>query len=103
MRRWHKEINITRRNWRNHRKMTIQSNKDSQYYRDYNLIGRDPYEIDCERDAQIGRFRKRGAWDCGNTRCFICHNDKLPKRSKHEQELLSDFSFKEQLKDFNAS
>lgn len=106
MKRWHQEVHITRRNWRNHRRMHVESNLRSPYGFKESRIGRDPYEVDCECDNQIGRFRKKDAYDCGNTRCYICHNDKLPKRSLHEQELMSELGFKEQLKDFwedNAS
>ena len=108
MKRWHQELTITLRNWRNHRRIHVDSNKRSQYgaVRKGNQliatdrIGRDPYEVDCDCDEQIGRFRKIDAYDCGNTRCYMCHGDKHPKREKHEQELLSELSFREQLKEF---
>ncbi len=114
MRRWHQDLRVTLRNWRNHKRMHIDSNKRSQYGAIRNgakltpieRIGRDPYELDCVCDEQIGRFRKIDAYDCGNTRCYVCHNDKLPKRSRHEQELLSELGFKEQLRELqedNAS
>lgn len=97
MRRWHQETSITLRNWRNWRRMHIESAKD------YGEVGRDPYAVTDARDLQIGRYRKRDAWDCGNTRCYICHNEKLPKRQKHEQEMMADTDFKEQLKEWFES
>lgn len=100
MRRWHEDYKIAYREWRKHHKSHIERNKDNQYGFGYDRIGRDPYEVDCVCDTQVGRFRKKDAWDCGNTRCGICHNDKFPKRIKHEQEILSEISFREQLKDF---
>ncbi len=48
---------------------------------------------------EIGRYRKKKAMDCGKTHCFICHSDKFPRRCKHEHEIMSDLSFREQLKD----
>lgn len=92
MKRWHQEIAITKRNWREHRRIHVESNKT--WTRE---VGKDPYEVDCACDDQIGRFRKKDAYDCGNTRCYICHSDKLPKRSLHEQEQIADLSFREQV------
>lgn len=28
-----------------------------------------------------GKFRKRAPFDCGKTRCFICHSEKLLKKN----------------------
>ncbi len=33
------------------------------------------------RYLHAGRFRKRKALDCGNSHCYVCHNDKLPRRN----------------------
>ena len=44
---------------------------------------------------QKGRFRKRDAWDCGNTQCYLCHYDKFPKRETTHQERQADLKFKE--------
>ena len=44
----------------------------------------------------VGRFRKRHALDCGHTRCFRCHCDKILK-DKSKQQQLSDISYREQL------
>lgn len=93
MRRWHQEKSITLRNWRNLRRLRIDSAKN------YGEVGRDPYDLKYKEDNQIGRYRKRDAYDCGNTRCYLCHNEKLPKRQKHEQEMIADVDFKEQLKE----
>lgn len=95
MRRWHQDSNVARREWRKHHKSHVESNKDNSFRR----IGKDPYEVDCICDEQIGRFRKKDAFDCGNVRCGICHSDKYPKRTKHEHEIISDLNFKEQMKE----
>lgn len=92
MKRWHQELAVTKRNWKEHRRTHVESNKT--WMRE---VGKDPYEVDCACDDQVGRFRKKDAYDCGNTRCYICHSDKLPKRSLHEQEQLADLSFREQV------
>lgn len=93
MRRWHQERKIAYRNWRNHRRIHINSNLT-----DSRRIGRDPYEVDCERDNQIGRFRKKDAYDCGQTLCMCCHYNKWILNGGHEitrQEMVSAMKFKE--------
>jgi hypothetical protein len=95
MKRWHEEYSVFYRQWKAHRKSHVETNKDSSRGR----IGLDPQIIDCTCDEQVGRFRKKDAWDCGNTQCGICHNDKFPKRSLTNREVKSNFSYKEQLKD----
>lgn len=95
MKRWHQDYKVSRREWEKHRKSHVESNKNNSNLR----IGKSAYIVDCECDEQVGRFRKKDAWDCGNTRCWICHSDKYPKRSKHEHEIIADFSYKEQLKE----
>lgn len=95
MKRWHQDYPIALREWRKHRRSHVESNKNNGGLR----IGKDPYEVDCDCDEQVGRFRKKDAWDCGNTRCGICHSDKFPKRDLTPQELISDLSFKEQLRE----
>lgn len=104
MRRWQEDFRIARREWLKHRRMHIESNKDRrQGYGKYDRKpGLDPYIVDCECDEQIGRFRKKDAWDCGNTQCGICHSDKFPKRSKTNQELKSDLDFEEQLAELDG-
>lgn len=92
MKRWHQDLAVTKRNWREHRKIHVESNKT--WTRE---VGKDPYEVTCACDDQIGRFRKKDAWDCGHTRCYICHSDKLPKRSLHEQEQLAELNLREQV------
>lgn len=91
MKRWHEEIHISKRNWRNHRNMHIESN----LWRNKP----NPLEIDCTCDNQIGRFRKRDAYDCGNARCQLCHSDKFPKRIITRQEYASKLKFEEYLKE----
>ncbi len=94
MKRWHEEYNVFYRQWKIHRQSHVESNKDWS-----RGIGVDPYIVDCPCDNQVGRFRKRDAWDCGNPQCYMCHSDKFPKRSLTEQEIKSNLSFKEQLKE----
>lgn len=96
MKRWHQDLTRTQREWRKHRRSHVESNKT--WVRE---VGKDPYEVDCPCDDQVGRFRKKDAFDCGNVRCYVCHSDKFPKRTLHEQEILSDISFKEQLRELN--
>jgi len=96
MKRWHDDYVVARREWKKHRRMHVEDNKDR------NAVGKDPYEVDCTCDEQIGRFRKKDAYDCGKSRCFVCHSDKLPKRSKTDQELRSEISFREQVRLFWA-
>lgn len=94
MKRWHEEYNVFHRQWKIHHKSHVESNKGSN-----RNIGKDPYEVDCVCDEQVGRFRKKDAWDCGNTKCGICHQDKFPKRQLTNKEIKSNISFKEQLKE----
>lgn len=99
MKRWHEEYNIFYRQWKIHRKSHVDSNKDRSGYR----VGQDPYEVDCECDEQVGRFRKKDAWDCGNPQCGICHQDKFPKRQLTNKEIRSNISLKEQKSDYKSS
>jgi hypothetical protein len=92
MKRWHEEVHITYRNWRNHRRFHVESNID---HGSQNEPGKDPFEVDCECDNQRGRFRKKDAYDCGNTRCCLCHSDKFPKRDKTYQEKRAELKHKE--------
>lgn len=96
MRRWHAEIAITRRNWRNHRRMHVESNITApQGYDRRRKPGDDPFEVDCICDEQVGRFRKKDAYDCGKPHCFGCHSDKYPKRELTRQELIANKKLKE--------
>jgi len=36
--------------------------------------------VSCICDLQAGRFRKRDAFDCGRSRCLLCHGEKLLRR-----------------------
>ena len=95
MKRWHEDYKVSYRQWKIHRKSHVDHNKNFM-----KEVGYDPYKVDCMCDEQVGRFRKTDAWDCGNSRCGICHNDKFPKRSLTDQEKKSNLGFKEQLKDY---
>ena len=92
MKRWHQEEKIIQREWRKHRKFHVESNKNQSAKR----VGKSPFVVDCICDEQIGRFRKKDAYDCGNPKCFVCHSDKFPKRDLTKQEILSEVAFKEQ-------
>lgn len=96
MKRWHEDFRISFREWKEHHHSHVESNKN----RSANRIGKSPYEVDCICDKQIGRFRKKDAWDCGNTRCYICHSDKLME-DKRREEVKADLKFKEGLKDLD--
>jgi hypothetical protein len=101
MKRWHEDYRITLREWKKHRRNHVDYNKSRSvgYGRIMWQPYSDPFVVDCACDEQKGRFRKKDAWDCGNPRCHMCHNDKFPRRSKHEQELLSELSLREQLRE----
>lgn len=101
MKRWHEEVNVSRRQWKLHRRMHVERNKNWSigYRPNQRKPYSDPYEVACDCDDQIGRFRKKDAYDCGHTECFGCHSDKYPKRTPTEQEQMSELSFKEQLKE----
>jgi hypothetical protein len=94
MKRWHEDAARTLRQWRKHYLDHVESNVN--FARE---VGRDPYEIDCVCDVQKGRFRKKRAFDCGHTRCQLCHADKYPRRHKTRQELLAKLKFREGLAD----
>lgn len=94
VKRWHQEKDRTVREWKKHRKVHTDSNKNSR-----GKVGVSAYVVDCICDEQIGRFRKKDAYDCGNPRCWMCHNDKFPKREKTRQELLADKKLEEYLND----
>ena len=98
MKRWHEDYHkFAYRQWKIHHRSHIESNLDNSR----NRIGMDSNIVDCACDEQVGRFRKTDAWDCGKPHCMVCHSDKYPKRSKHEQELLSELDFREQLKELD--
>ena len=45
-----------------------------------------PGPIRCRCEFEVGRFRKgQRVGGCGNSRCFLCHGDKLLKRPTLEQ------------------
>jgi len=97
MKRWHEDFPRTYREWKKHYISHVESN----IYLSRNRVGKDPYEIDCVCDKQIGRYRKKDAWDCGNARCFMCHGDKFPKRELTYQERCADLKIKEGIEELN--
>lgn len=92
MKRWHEEASQTAREWKKYFLHQIWMNSLGS-----DRTGKDPDQLDDVRGMQKGRFRKRHAFDCGNTRCRICHSDKCPKREKTRQELFVDLRFREEL------
>ena len=93
MKRWHAELAITMRNWRKHRRIHVANNLAR------GKVGQDPFQVDCACDDQPGRFRKRDAYDCGNSQCYLCNHGKFPKRIPTCQEILSALSLKEQIQE----
>lgn len=79
MKRWHEETHITKREQQK-RINYLQNYKDTNFNK-------------CE----LGRFRKKDFYDCGNPGCFLCHSNKFPKREPTNQEIKSKLSEKEQL------
>ncbi len=96
MKRWHEDFPIAYREWKKHHRSHVESNVERNVLCEDDVC-RDPWDVDCPCDTQIGRFRKTDAWDCGNTRCYICHSDKYPKRDKTYQELCAELKHKEGL------
>ena len=72
MQRWHRERHIARKRQLEH----------------ILLVHHHPEQpIDCDCERQVGRFRKRDAFDCGRARCYLCHGDKLLKRPRRVDRL----------------
>jgi hypothetical protein len=90
VRRWHADYPITYREWKKHYLGHVESNLN--FARE---VGKDPHDIDCDCDVQRGRFRKKRAFDCGKTRCRLCHADKYPRRQKARQEVLAELKLQE--------
>lgn len=95
MRRWHADRRVTIREWREHRRNHVRSNLERWPAR----IGRDPDEVDCECDEQVGRFRKTDAYDCGRPRCGVCHGEKFYGKGRRRCEELADLRFGEQVRE----
>jgi hypothetical protein len=85
MKRWHEEVSKYRQQWR---KLTHRSDP---------AIGRVE-----ECGSELGRYRKKHALDCGKARCGVCHYHKFYEKSdRHEFEVRSDDSFREQLRELD--
>lgn len=54
------------------------------------------FELNSPKRRQLGRYRKRKPGDCGNTKCHICHYNKIID-DKTRAMLIADINFKEQL------
>lgn len=87
MRRSDREISIAKRRWREHRRIVEFNNEMSLL-----VVTLLPTS-----DLQIGHFRKRDAYDCGNSRCCTCHRDKYPKRMLTSQERIARLKLREGL------
>jgi hypothetical protein len=94
VRRWHEDYPRTYREWKTHYLDHVESNVN--FGRE---VGRDPWQIDCVCDMQKGRFRKRHAFDCGHTRCQLCHGIKYPRPEKTRRELLVERKLHEWLEE----
>lgn len=101
MRRWHQDYATTFREWKKHHHNHVEQNKE--WVGAGQPINYDPWVIDCPCDTQVGRFRKIDAFDCGNTRCYVCHSDKYPKRHPTWQEIQSDLELVEELEDLGIT
>jgi hypothetical protein len=101
MKRWHEEMRITYREWREHWLIHVDANKVRAI--GYGFFqrepGSDPEDVECPCDEQPGRFRKRDAYDCGKPGCLICHGDKFPRRKLTKQEMIASLQFEEQLRE----
>lgn len=105
MRRRYEDRKITRREWKTHRLIHVEFN----VFRGVGLgigqrqPGSSPQDVDCACDKQVGRFRKRDAYDCGKPGCGICHGDKFPRRLRTRQEIRAQSRFREQLAEVEFS
>jgi len=88
MRRYHTELHITLRHWRDH----LRFHQNSNIAR-----GISPAGVACDCERQPGRFRKRDAYDCGLPRCGVCHPHKQLGHQPTRQERLSQQRMIEQL------
>jgi hypothetical protein len=75
MRRYHEELPRTIREQRRHLR---------------EVHGWPKKPVICSSDLQPGRFRKRHAFDCGKTRCLLCHGDKLLQRPSIKDRIARD-------------
>lgn len=94
MKRWHEDFPVAYREWKKHHRFHVERNVERNVLCDEDVC-RDIWEVDCPCDTQVGRFRKRDAWDCGKARCFVCHCDKYPKRTETYQEWASQKKLEE--------
>lgn len=90
MRRWHEEEHIGKR-------------RVKAWNYDYMTRMGDGAAALPERTRQVGRYRKRHPFACGNPRCGICHSYKFPKRELTRNEQIAELNFKEQVDDNRGS
>ena len=94
MKRWHQESRITLREWSKHRARHIEENQKNS---GRDRVGMDVNVVECVCDDQVGRFRKKKAFDCGNSRCQVCHFHKFPKRLESLQEGVARREFQKEI------
>ena len=76
MKRWHEEEHIAKRHLKEYQRIRPNLCKN-----------------------QLGRFRKMDGYDCGNSKCCVCHSDKFYDRPDTYQEFNSKLKYKEGLED----
>jgi hypothetical protein len=81
MRRWHRDVRITRRHWLEHLTQ---------------VHGWPRKKLHCVCELQMGRFRKIGGHGCGKARCLLCHGEKIFQIPKHKDRV-ADLRFREAL------
>lgn len=93
MRRWHEDYKISFREWKKY------YNREIKYQHEWGI----QFGYELGHIKEIGRFRKKDAYDCGIPRCKICHYEKFyQKRSSTYQEWCSDLKMKEGLAELNG-
>lgn len=98
MKRPQEDYHIAYREWKKRYLDLVQHNEDFAHEH----IGCSAYEIHYDWAKQVGRFRKKKAFDCGNPQCKLCHSDKFPKREKTRQEIEADLKFQEGIEEIEV-
>lgn len=60
------------------------------------------HQVNCDRELQRGRFRKRKPLDCGRARCLLCHFEKL-FRIPSIKDRIQQMQLAESLRDYYCS
>ena len=81
------------------RRANLERQRTIQVWRDH-LAWHGQEQINCKCEFEVGRFRKsQRIGGCGQTKCYLCHSDKLMKRPKL-QRLRSDVSYNEWIQEY---